>query len=139
MDGINGCGWCLAGGRGCWLKDPHQIPSVSWISHHSLHCHIHQIALFVPRISWSLYCYCEWWGNRKVGGGSFMLGFEWGDSGWVAFFLFSCSNFVLLLIGLSWLVHNSCCVCFLVCFLLSLSLAPLIRHYWCIEIVVLVL
>ena len=30
-DGISKCGWCLAGGRGCWLKGPHQIPSVSWI------------------------------------------------------------------------------------------------------------
>ena len=30
-DGINTCGWCLAGGRGCWLKGPHQIPNVSWI------------------------------------------------------------------------------------------------------------
>ena len=34
---INKCGWCLAGGRGCWLEGPHQIPSVSWIFFHSLH------------------------------------------------------------------------------------------------------
>ena len=34
-DGINKCGWCLAGGRGCWLKGSHQIASVSWIFHHS--------------------------------------------------------------------------------------------------------
>ena len=40
-DGINKCGWCLAGGRGCWLKGLHQIPSVSWIFHHSLHLHIY--------------------------------------------------------------------------------------------------
>ena len=46
---------------------------------------------------------------------------------------------VLLLIIISWLVHDSCCVCFLVCFLLSFSLHPLIRHYWCIKIVVFVL
>ena len=39
-DGINKCDWCLAGGRGCWLKGLHQIPSVSWIFHHSLHLHI---------------------------------------------------------------------------------------------------
>ena len=25
-DGINKCGWCLAGGRGYWLKGPHEIP-----------------------------------------------------------------------------------------------------------------
>ena len=40
-DGINKCGWCLAGGRGCWLKGPHQIPNVSWIFHYSLHFHIY--------------------------------------------------------------------------------------------------
>ena len=28
-DGINKCWWCLAGGRGCWLKGRHHIPSVS--------------------------------------------------------------------------------------------------------------
>ena len=28
-DGINKCGSCLAGDRGCWLNGPHQIPSVS--------------------------------------------------------------------------------------------------------------
>ena len=32
VDGINKCGWCLAGGRGCWLKDPHQI-ALLWIMH----------------------------------------------------------------------------------------------------------
>ena len=41
VDGINKCGWCLAGGRGFWLKGLHQIPSVSWIFHHSLHFHIY--------------------------------------------------------------------------------------------------
>ena len=40
-DGINKCGWCLAGGRGCWLKVRHQILSVSWIFLHSLHFHIY--------------------------------------------------------------------------------------------------
>ena len=28
-DGINKCGWCLPGGRGCWLKGPHPIPSLN--------------------------------------------------------------------------------------------------------------
>ena len=36
-DKINKFGWCLAGGRGCWLDSPHEIPSVSWIFHHSSH------------------------------------------------------------------------------------------------------
>ena len=62
-DGINKCGWCLAGSRGRWLKGPHQIPSVSWISHHSLHFHIYQIVSFATGILCSLYCYCEWWGD----------------------------------------------------------------------------
>ena len=55
------------------------------------------------------------------------------------FFIFYCSVFVLLSIVLSWLVHDNCCVCFVVCFLLSLPVVPLIRHYWCVEIVVFVL
>ena len=40
-DGINKCGWCLAGGRGSWLKGLHQILSVSWIFDHSLYFHIY--------------------------------------------------------------------------------------------------
>ena len=49
--------WCLAGGRGCWLKGLHQIPSVSWRYHHFLHFHIDQIASFVPGILCPLYFY----------------------------------------------------------------------------------
>ena len=41
LDGINKCGSCLAGGRGCWHKGPHKISSVSWIFHHSLHSYIY--------------------------------------------------------------------------------------------------
>ena len=41
VDGINKFGWCVAGGRGCCVKDWHQIPSVSWIFHHSLLFHIY--------------------------------------------------------------------------------------------------
>ena len=63
VDGINKYGWCLTGGRGCWLKGPHQIPSVSWIYHHSLHFHIYQIASFAPGILCPLYCYYKWWGD----------------------------------------------------------------------------
>ena len=47
-----------------------------------------------------------------------------------------CFVFVLLLIVLSLLVHDNSSVCFLVPFLLSLSLVPLIRCCWCVEIVV---
>ena len=35
-----------------------------------------------------------------------------------------------------WVEHDSCCVCFFVYYLFSLSLVPLTRSYWCIEIVV---
>ena len=34
--GISKCDWYLVGARECWLKGPHQIPSVSWSFHHSL-------------------------------------------------------------------------------------------------------
>ena len=62
-DGINKYGWCLAGGRGCWLKGLHQVPSVSWIFHHSLHFHIDQIVPFVPGILCPFYSYYKWWGD----------------------------------------------------------------------------
>ena len=45
-------------------------------------------------------------GDGKVGGGSFMLGFGWGDGVGITVFLFFVV-FVLLLIVLSWLVHDS--------------------------------
>ena len=66
--GINKCGWRLAEGRGCCLKGPHQIPSVSWIFHHSLYFHIYQIVSFVPRILYPFYYSCKWWG-KWIGGG----------------------------------------------------------------------
>ena len=42
-------------------------------------------------------------GDGKVGGGSFMSRFGWGDRGWVSYFFL----FFVLLIVFSWLVHNS--------------------------------
>ena len=51
--------------------------------------------------------------------------------------------FVFLSFGLScpvsFLEHDTCCVCFFVYYLLSLSLVPLSRSYWCIQIVVFVM
>ena len=49
----------------------------------------------------------------RLGGGSFMLGFDWGGARVV----------------LSRLLHSNCCVCFFVHFLLSLTLVCLIRCY----------
>ena len=76
-------------------------------------------------------------GDGKVGGGSFMLGFGWGDRGWVSCFfyflfcfcavvlswlvddsllcLFQCSFFTFFVSGpFKWalLVHRNCCCCF---------------------------
>ena len=39
----------------------------------------------------------------------------------------------------SFLEHDTCCVCFFVYYLLSLSLVPLTTSYWCIQIVVFVM
>ena len=55
------------------------------------------------------------------------LGRGTGD-GYHIFSIFS-SVLVLLLTVLSWLVHDSCCVCFIVSFCLSLPLVPLIRRF----------
>ena len=69
VDGVNGCGWCLAGGRACWVKSWHVILNVTVIYDHSLQFHIHLIVEFVPGISWSLCCYyCIGWWNAKVAG-----------------------------------------------------------------------
>ena len=144
--GINKCGWRLAGGRGCCLKGPHQIPSVSWIFHHSLYFHIYQIVSFVPRILCPLYCSCKWWGNW-IGGGSggwFISECGWGDRGWLLShkgfftcdFIFCC--LMPCLFFLKWLEHDSCLSVsvFIICFLSSVTLT---RSYWGIEIVVLVM
>ena len=53
-----------------------------------------------------------------------MLGFGWGTRVGDHSFSILCYAFVLLLIVLSWLVHDSCCVCFIVSFWLSLPLGP---------------
>ena len=56
-DVINICGWFLAGGSGCWLKGPHQVPSIGWKRPHYLGFHIYQIASFVSEIRCLLYYY----------------------------------------------------------------------------------
>ena len=66
-DGINKCGWCLAGGRWCWLKGTHQIPKLSWIFHHSLHFYFYWIISFVLGFLRPLYCYYKWCGKGYVG------------------------------------------------------------------------
>ena len=75
--------------------------------------HNHYISSFVPRVSRSLCCYFKWWGDEK------------GGAGWVdIIFLFIV--FVLLLIVLSWLVHDGC-----VCLFFSLpSTLKLLCLFW---------
>ena len=72
-------------------------------------------------------------GDGKVGGGGgggwFNYVKVWVGGQGVGITVFLFFVFVLLLIVLSGLVHDSCFVCFLVSFLLSLSLIPLIRSY----------
>ena len=55
--------------------------------------------------------------------------------GIIFFSIFCCLCVIAILLRL---LHDSC-VCFIVPFLLSLSLVPLIRCYWCIKTAVFVL
>ena len=80
-----------------------------WVEkHHSLNFHIYYIVQFMPKISWSLYCYFKWWGKRKVGGW-FIYVRVWLQETRGGYHIFSifCSPFVLPLIVLPWLVHDS--------------------------------
>ena len=117
-DGINKCGWCLAGGRGCWLMGPHQIPSVSWIFHHSLHFHIYYIISFLLGILCLLYYHYEWWGNG-IGGVGWLIHIRvWILShSFVFFYLCFCLfvSHVLSLFWVSrawWLLHLCLCLLF---------------------------
>ena len=143
-DGINKCGWPLAGGRGWWLKGPHQIPSVSWIFHNSLHFHIYQIliwarnSLSIILLLWMMEGWDRWGevvaSYQSLGGGT-------GDG----YYLLVCFLFVftyafvfwsrMSCLFFKWVEHDSCCVCFFVYYLFSLSLVPLTRSYWSMEIV----
>ena len=143
---------CLVGGSRCWLKGLDQIQSVSWIFHHSLHftfirlSHLCQVpgSTFI-RLSHlcPLYCYykrCRWdrWEMIDLCQG---VGGETGSGYYLIaiVFLTWAVVFCSLMSSVSffkWLEHDSCCVCFFVYCLFSLSLVPLTRSYWGIEIVV---
>ena len=128
VDGVNGCCRCLAGGRGCWLKGRNQVPSVIWIQDYSLHFHIHYIAWFMLRISWSMYCYFKLRWNGKFQGWFIYVRVLVGELGvGIILFLFF-SFFELLLLFFQGWCMIVCCVCLIVPFLLSLSMVPLIRH-----------
>ena len=131
-----------------WLDN-----SCSTSTHHSLHFHIYQIASLVPGILCPLYCYYKWWGDG-IDGAWLNYNRMWeGDRGWVlscsfcfclfgffCCFFFTCAFLLCSLMSsvpcLKWLEHDSCCDYFFVLYLFSLSLIPLTRSYWCIEIAV---
>ena len=95
-DGINKCRCCLTGGRGCWLKGLHQILSVSWMFHHSLHFHILLDCVICTRNDMSILLLLQ------------MMGFDWLGLGlgeqvvgiilpfffFLLFSLFCCSSFL---------------------------------------------
>ena len=65
----------------------------------------------------------------RIGGGYYLIVFFIFICAFVFWSLMSCLFF-------KWVEHDSCCVCFFVYYLFSLSLVPLTRSYWGIEIVV---
>ena len=91
----------------------------------------------------SFYHYWPW---DRIGWGSLIhkFGVVWvGEQEWVLshtlFFFYLCFChlfFHVLCLFFEWLDHDSCCVCFRVYYLFSLSPFPLTRSYWDIEIVV---
>ena len=80
------------------------------------------------------------WDRWGGGGGWFISGCGWGDRGWVLSHSFFICAFVfwslMSCLFFKWVEHDSCCVCFFVYYLFSLSPVPLTRSYWSIEIVV---
>ena len=68
-DGVNNCGWCLAGDRGCLLRNLHQIPSVSWLFHHSLLTLPHLLDCLSTRNAISIVLIGEWEMCGGRGGG----------------------------------------------------------------------
>ena len=122
-DGVNGCGWCLAGGRECWLKDPHQIPSLSWVFHDSIHFHqldclicTNDIMIIVLLLQimggwegWGQLIFVRVW---KVSHNFFLSG-----SVFVLFFLL---RFKFVKLPYSYRTHSSHCSRFLILCLISL-------------------
>ena len=106
----------------------------SFLTHqHLLHC------LISTRNSVSMVLLLWMMGGE---GGWFISGSGWENRGWVLslfFFIVICvfvfwSLMSCLFFG--WVEHDSCCLCFFVYYLFSLSPVWLTRSYWGIEIVV---
>ena len=83
-----------------------------------------------------------WHRLGRGGGGWFISGCGWETE--VGYCLIVCSFFFLLLLlpfvlscpvlCFKWIEHDSCCVCFFVYYLFSLSPVPLGKTYWGIEL-----
>ena len=120
VDGINKWDWCLAGDRGYWLKGLHQIPSISWIFHHSLHFYIYLIVLFVQGILGPLYNYYKWWDGIGRGWLIYIKLWVGRQGGYDLIIVFFTCVFVFCFLRFSvsffkWLEHDSCCVFSFVC------------------------
>ena len=110
--------------RGMLTQGPTPDPKRKLNISSSYHYHIHQIASLVPMILRSLCSYYKRWEDGKVGGRGTILCWFWvDDRGGYHIFSIFCSAFVLLLLVLSWLIHDSSCIGFIRHFMLSLSLA----------------
>ena len=111
VDGIK-CDWCLAGGRGCWLKRLHQNPSVSWPSHHS--STFLRLVLVYQVLSCLLHSYQKWWEDEIVEGWVIYISVWVGGQGMDIWKVFSFLLYICLLFSLSsvpffkWLEHDSC-------------------------------
>ena len=77
-DGVNGSGWCLAGGRACWLKDPKCKLNIFLTPTYPLDCLICAKDIMIIVLLLQIMGGLEGWGD-----GSFMLGFRLGDRWWV--------------------------------------------------------
>ena len=103
----------------------------------------------IPVILCPFYCYCEWC-RHGLGRGLLIYNMVWDGGQGVGIILqfllfFSFFFFHLCFRPLfshvlcpffKWLQHDSCCLCFFVFYLFSLSMVPLTRIYYCKEIVV---
>ena len=137
-DAINKCGWCLARGRGCWLKGLQQDPKCKLI--------ISSFLTFPYLIHW-LICTRNIVLLRQMtegmGGDPWVTsGCGWTDRWWISsdsfcfffvLFFYSCIFFSQVLRPFMMVVMSVSMFFFVFC-LWSLST----RSYWCIKIVMLV-
>ena len=145
-DGINKCGWCLAGCRGCWHNSGTRCNRKLNISFFITLPHLLD-ALICKSNSMSIVLLLKMMlGWDRSRGGWFISGFRLGDKAWVP----SCSCWFFLLVlcllfshvlYLYFKVSRAWClfVSLFVYYLFSLSLVAVTKNYWVIEIVMFVM